>query len=158
MPKNKRKPQLNLQTEEDQEQALPFVSDPRPTLQSMNGGEKMESGELNIRNKLNDTSLSSEKFCCCISTRPKTRELAALSEDLLPNTVEELSRISNPKKKAEPSSIRKAFTGTNLPLSLLLIGTVLTLFSSLTIIPILEYFLNSQVQQEVIVTGTDSPR
>lgn len=66
------------------------MSDPRPTLQSMNGGDKMESGELNIRNKLNDTSLSSErKFCCCITGRPKTRELAALSEDLLPSTVEE---------------------------------------------------------------------
>ncbi|GMH63395.1 hypothetical protein TL16_g03699 [Triparma laevis f. inornata] len=159
MPK-RNKPQLTLQTQDDQEQALPFVSDPRPTLQSMNGGDKMESGELNIRNKLNDTSLSSErKFCCCITGRPKTRELVALSEDLLPSTVEEhnQSRISNPKKSPPQSSIKKAFSGTNLPLTLLVIGAVLTLISSLTIIPIVEYVLNSQVQQELVVTGTDSP-
>lgn len=66
-------------------------------------------------------------------------------------------RISNPKKSPPQSSIKNAFSGTNLPLTLLVIGAVLTLISSLTIIPIVEYVLNSQVQQELVVTGTDSP-
>ena len=74
-----------------------------------------------------------------------------------PSRLSSHSASNNPDNLLEQVPPRGYFRGSNLPVSILLIGCLVTLVASLSAIPLVNYLIESQVKEEVIVSDYNSP-